>query len=234
MRLLLLRPEPDVRRTAATLRALGHDVITAPLMRIEPVGDLEIRNRAWAAILITSANAARSIAAHARVMQLRALPVFTVGQQSARAMNAAGFANVMSVDGDVDALASLVTRKRPGSPLLYLTGADRSGDLAGTLRDRGFAVETIVVYHAIAETNFPFAAADALATGVDGVLHFSHRSAQTYLALARKSRVEETLKPIQFCLSEQVAEPLRRARAAIIRVAPRPTEAAMLDLIGSA
>jgi uroporphyrinogen-III synthase len=233
MRLLLLRPELDARRTAAALRALGHDVVTAPLMRIEAVSDLRIGARPWAAILVTSANAARAIAAHARTMQLRALPVFAVGQQSARTMNAAGFANVSSVDGDVRAMATFVARNSPGSPLLYLAGEDRSGDLAGALRDRGFEVETVIVYRAIAETNFPFMAADALVAGLDGVLHFSRRSAETYIALSRKSRLEGALKPIQFCLSEQVAEPLRRAGAASIRIAPRPTEAALLELIGT-
>ena len=58
MRLLLTRPEPDAQRTAAALRAQGHDVIIAPLLRIEPAPDAEIGTGPWAAILITSANAA--------------------------------------------------------------------------------------------------------------------------------------------------------------------------------
>ena len=67
MRLLLTRPEPDAQRTAAALRAQGHDVIIAPLLRIEPAADAEIGAGPWAAILITSANAAHAVATHARV-----------------------------------------------------------------------------------------------------------------------------------------------------------------------
>ena len=102
MRLLLTRPEPDAQRTAAALRAQGHDVIIAPLLRIEPAADAQIGAGPWAAILITSANAAHAVAAHARVTPLRALPVFAVGQRSAEAMAAAGFADVTSADGNVE------------------------------------------------------------------------------------------------------------------------------------
>ena len=69
MRLLLTRPELDAQRTATVLRAQGHDVIIAPLLRIEPVTDAQIGAGPWVAILITSANAAPAVAAHARVTQ---------------------------------------------------------------------------------------------------------------------------------------------------------------------
>ena len=78
VRILLTRPEPDAQRTAAALRAQGHDVITAPLLRIEPAADAQIGEGPWAAILITSANAASAVAAHTRVAPLRALPVLRV------------------------------------------------------------------------------------------------------------------------------------------------------------
>ena len=77
VRLLLTRPEPDAQRTATALRAQGHDVIVAPLLRIEPAADAKIGEGPWAAILITSANAAHAIAAHARLtrcVRCRSLP----------------------------------------------------------------------------------------------------------------------------------------------------------------
>jgi uroporphyrinogen-III synthase len=235
VRLLLTRPEADAQRTAAALRAQGHDVVVAPLIRIEPVADANLGAGPWAAILITSANAANAITAHARVTQLRALPVFAVGQRSAQAMTAAGFADVNSADGDVGALARLVAeRLKPAGAVLYLAGEERSGDLAGDLGARGFAVETTVIYRAIAITGLPRAAADALSNGIDGVLHFSRRSAEAYVNAARATGVlASALKPIHFCLSPQVAEPLEEAGAARVRVAPRPVEAALIELIGA-
>jgi uroporphyrinogen-III synthase len=233
VRLLLTRPEPDMQRTAAALRAQGHDVIAAPLLRIEPAPEVQIAAERWAAVLITSANAAHAVAAHARISELRALPVFAVGRRSAEAMAAAGFADVSSADGNVSDLARLVAaRMEPAAPLLYLAGEDRSGDLAGDLRARGFAVETIVVYRAIAATSLPPAATLALASGIDGVLHFSRRSAEAYVDAARAvGMLTNALKPVHYCLSALVAEPLAQAGAAAIRVAERPNEAVLLALI---
>jgi uroporphyrinogen-III synthase len=236
VRLLLTRPEPDTQRTAAALRAQGHDVIIAPLLRIVPIADASIGAGPWAAILITSANAAPTVAVHARVTQLRTLPVFAVGRRSADAMAAAGFADVTSADGNVSDLARLVAaRMPPAARLLYLAGEKRSGDLAGELRAHGFVVEITTIYRAIAATGLPPAAAEALASGIDGVLHFSRRSAEVYVDAARAAgMVANALKPIHFCLSAQVAEPLAQAGAADIRVAEPPNEALLLALIDAA
>jgi uroporphyrinogen-III synthase len=233
VRILLTRPEPDAQRTAAALRAQGHDVITAPLLRIEPAADAQIGEGPWAAVLITSANAAHAVAVHARVATLRALPVFAVGRRSAEAMGAAGFADVTSADGDASDLARLVAaRLQPAAPLLYLAGEDRSGDLASDLRARGFAVETTMIYRAIAATGLPPAAENALASGIDGVLHFSRRSAEVFVDAARAAgMLERALQTAHFCLSGPIAEPLALAGAADIRVAERPNEAVLLALI---
>ena len=66
MRLLVTRPEPDNVRTAAALRAKGHEVVLAPLLHIEAVADADLGAPPWAAILLTSANGARAIADHPR------------------------------------------------------------------------------------------------------------------------------------------------------------------------
>ena len=43
--------------------------------------------------------------------------------------------------------------------------------------------------------------------------------------------LESALKPAQFCLSAQIAEPLAQAGAGTIHVAPRPVEAALIELL---
>lgn len=236
MRLLLTRPERDAERTAAALRARGHTVVIAPLIRIEPIADAEIGAGPWAAILVTSANAAPAITAHPRFAGLRALPVFAVGERNAQAMRAAGFVQVTSADGDVRDLARLVAqRMKPEAQLLYLAGADRSGDLAGELGAQNFAVSTVVIYRAVAAAGLPRAAAAALAGGIDGVLHFSRRSADVYVNTVRDAGLHQCAleKPIHYCLSAQVAEPLMQAGAADIRIARKPTEAALIALIAN-
>lgn len=235
MRLLLTRPEPDAKRTAAALRIRGHTVLLAPLMRIEPLANASIGDGPWAAILVTSANAAHWLEISESRPALLALPVFAVGARSAHAMRATGFTDVTAADGGVDDLVRLVAaRMLPGAALLHLAGEDRSGDLAGDLRGRGFAVRTVAVYRAVVLAKLPQAAADALPAGLDGVLHFSRRSAEAYLSAARAAgMLEAALQPAQYCLSRQIAEPLRRAGAGIVRIAPVPSEAALIDLIGA-
>jgi uroporphyrinogen-III synthase len=236
MRLLVTRPEPDAQHTAAALRQHGHTVVVAPLLRIEPVDHAEIGPGPFTAILVTSANAGVAIVRHPRFAQLRALPVFAVGEHSAQAMRAAGFAVVTSADGDVNDLARLAgERLKRGAALLYLAGADRSGDLAGALSGRGLAVRTIVIYRAIAVVALPPAATEALADGLDGVLHFSRRSAETYLATVRAAGLDDAVlaRPVHFCLSAKVAEPLQQAGLTDVRIAAAPTETGLMTLIPS-
>lgn len=235
MRILLTRPEADAARTAAALRQRGHEPIMAPLLAIEITADADLGAGPWAAILVTSANAVRAIAGHKRREELRRIPVFAVGAHSGEDMRAAGFAEVSSADGNVADLARLVAaRMPPGSQLLYLAGEERSGDLAGVLRAEGFAVQTALVYRAVAADHLPRHAVAALAAGVDAVLHFSRRSAEAYVNAARNAGLLAAAlqRPVQICLSARVAEPLRSAGAATIRIAARPDEAALLALCG--
>jgi uroporphyrinogen-III synthase len=233
VRLLLTRPEPEAERTAAHLRAHGHIAVIAPLLRIEPIADAELGAGPWGAILVTSPNVALAIGAQGTVEALRALPVFAVGQRSAGAMRAAGFSQVTSADGDVHALARLVSERiKRGASLLYLAGAERSGDLAGDLSGRGFAVHTVIVYRAVAAEILPHAAIEALQVGIDGVLHFSRRSAEAYVNAARTGgQLAAALRPAHFCLSGQIAEPLVQAGAADIRIATQPTEDGLMHVI---
>jgi uroporphyrinogen-III synthase len=232
MRLLLTRPEPDAQRTAAVLRARGHEAVITPLLRIEAQIDVQIGEGPWSAILVTSANAGPAIAFHERSPQLRALPVFAVGRRSAQTMTAAGFGDVKHSDGDVSDLVRFVTAQlTPAAPLLYLAGEERSGDLAGELRGQGFAVETAVIYRAIAMAHLPPDASELL-TDRSGVLHFSRRSAEAFLEAAQAMNLlAAALRPIHYCLSPRVAEPLTSAGAADVRVAHEPSEAALIALI---
>src|SRR5688572_2316006 len=100
MRLLVTRPGPDNARTAATLRQMGHDVMLAPMLRIETIADADLGPPPCAAILLTSANGARALAGHPRLPELKALPVLAVGKTSAETARDAGFTDVTSANGD--------------------------------------------------------------------------------------------------------------------------------------
>lgn len=235
MRVVLTRPQEDSERTAAALRARGHDVLIAPLLRVEPV-NAELRTN-WGGVIITSANAAAAVFAHPARDGLIKLPVFAVGQRSADAARQAGFSDITTAGGDVRDLMRTVVACRADAkgPLLYLAGEDRSGDLLGDLTVRGIAVELAVVYRAAAAPFSQPLIAALKAGEVDAVLHFSKRSAESYLAGADVAGVATPALAVRhFCLSEPVAGPLRSAAAGRIAVANRPDEAAMIELLESA
>jgi uroporphyrinogen-III synthase len=235
VRILVTRPAVDAARTAAALRARGHEGIVAPLLTIEFLSDAELGDAAWAAILVTSANAAHAVAGHKRRDGLRRVPVFAVGRQTAQELRAQGFTDVTSADGDVDDLAALVAaRLTPSARLLYLAGEERAGDLAAALRAKNFVVDTVVVYRVAVAAALPAEAVAALNGGLDGVLHYSRRSAEAFLAAARKSGLLEAALtgPVHYCLSAKVAEPLQKAGASDARIAAQPDEAAIMALCG--
>jgi uroporphyrinogen-III synthase len=232
VRLLVTRPQPDGERTAAALRAAGHEVACAALMRIEPVPAPELGPGPWSGLVLTSANALRALEQHPRRATLLALPVFAVGRRSAAAARAAGFAAVTTAGSNVQDLVQHLRATPSGrAPLLYLAGEDRSGDLAAD----GVMVATVVVYRAVKLEKFPPALIATFTAGaIDGVLHFSRRSAQAYLDCARAARMQDRALAItHFCLSPQVAEPLLAAGATRVRIAARPDEAALIELVGA-
>ena len=234
MHLLVTRPEPDAERTALTLQARGHTVLAAPLLQIEPI-DVGLGERPCAALLMTSASAARIMAVHPDLPGLRGCPVFVVGAHTAAMARTAGFTDVTSADGDAADLARLVAQRFAGlsAKLIYVRGRQTAGDLAGALARDGFDVESIAIYQANAVQQFPAQAEKALRAGaIDGVLHFSRRTTQTYLACADALGGRQwALRPAHYCLSAQVAAPLIEAGAALIRHAARPDEAALLSLL---
>jgi len=232
MCLVVTRPLDDGERTAAALRARGHDVLVAPLMRIELVAaDI---SGGWGGVIVTSANAPGAIAGNPARAALFKLPLFAVGRRSADAARQAGFVDVTSAGGDVRDLVQLIAERRAdaSAPLLYLAGEDRAADLVGELAVHGIAAELVVVYRAV-RAPFPPELTTALYAGeVDGVLHFSKRSAENFIAGARQAGIiKQALAVRHYCLARPIAESLSGAGAGNIAVSKRPDEAALVELL---
>jgi uroporphyrinogen-III synthase len=193
-------------------------------------------NQDYAAVVLTSANAARAIQAHSQRERLVLLPVFTVGPHTAEAARGAGFSDVQWANGDKDDLAKLLSTRfgLADPPILYLASEDRAGDLE--LAPAGAKMVTAVVYRMAKAQSFPAEVISVLSQRrIDGVLHFSRRSAEAYIHCAGASGVpDRALEPLHYCLSRQVAGPLAAAGAVGIQIAPRPNEAALIALLNPA
>ena len=122
MRILVTRPLPGGEATAARLRALGHDVVLAPLMATEAV-DWQPPETPPAAIMLTSAFAARLAGPAAAVYH--GLPAFAVGAATARAAAEAGFTDVRDGGGTAQALVDSVAGAGLAA-ILHLAGEDRT------------------------------------------------------------------------------------------------------------
>ena len=98
-------------------------------------------------ILATSANCVRALAAN---LAERGLPVWAVGDATARCARDLGFTRVESASGDVDALAALVAKRVSPADggLLHAAGTKVAGDLAGRLSPLGFDIRRAVLYEA--------------------------------------------------------------------------------------
>jgi uroporphyrinogen-III synthase len=232
---LVTRPEPECERTAALVAARGHPVLIEPMLVVEPVPDVAPSAGAAppVAVVLTSANAARALAASPALAQLTALPAFGVGARTAAAARAAGFTRIDTGAGDQTDLARLITTRLPPGPLVYLAGEARAGDLRGALQAKGFTVDLLIVYRAVPRRDMSAALRQALADrSLGAVLHYSRRSAESFVAVTTRAGFGHVLPDLaHYCLSAAVTDPLLRAGAVNVKVAPSPGEDALLALL---
>lgn len=228
MRIFVFRPPAEAERTAAAIRAHGHEPVLAPLFAVSRLPE-PAPEGPFAAIGLTSGNAVPALAELSPAW--RDLPVFAVGGRTAGKVREAGFEDARSAQGNRDDMVALIrdNLKAPAR-LLLIVGRDRHEDVADKLAAAGFEVVTWVAYAAEAITAFPEQAQEALRRGgVDGALHYSARGVRTCLALAREAGVIEPLLDLtHVALSADVAAPLISAGASTVLVAEHPEEAALL------
>lgn len=209
--LFVFRPEPGATQTVARGRALGLDVVPIPLFEVEPIAWTAPDAGEFGGLLLTSANAVRH--AGEQLEQLRALPVFAVGEATALAANVAGLGVALTGGGGVDRLLEDV----PSSVrLLHLCGEHRWDP---QLERR---VKHIAVYRS-RSVDTP-AGLDALAGNVATV--HSPRAANRLAELIKNSdRAEIRIAAISSPAADAVG-----TGWADVRFASEPTDAALLAL----
>lgn len=228
MRVLVLRPQPDAERTAKVLRERGQEPVPAPLFSIVP-GSEPAPKGPFDAIVLTSANAVPALEQLPKAWR-KALPAFCVGSRTADAAGELGFATRNAKGNRADLLALISSQLPAPKKLLFVAGHDRHDDLPEQLRAAGHEVAIWTAYEARAIESLPEAAVEALRRGeVDAALHYSPRSAQTFLSLASAAGLtEQALALPQVALSAEIAAPLIGAGAGTVLVAEHAEEAALL------
>jgi uroporphyrinogen-III synthase len=236
MHLLLTRPdagaEPDPLHAA--LLVGGHRITSAPLLSIvhsETMPSLD----GVQALIATSRNGLRALAASALLAPALALPLFAVGPATAALGRALGFRRVIEGPGGArELLPPLIAKMDPaGGALVHLAGDKLAFDLAGALKAQGFSVRTEIVYRTEPATDLPLEAVHALRHGaLGGVVLMSPRTAKIYVKLVCEAALTaEARRPVYFCLSEAVARELQPLGTVRTAVARSPNSQEMLALI---
>src|SRR5690606_2960616 len=213
--------EPGAARTADRLTALGFTPLVAPLLTLAPLPEAlhaAPDPAAVAALALTSPNGVEAFAP--LTPRFRDHPVFAVGDATAEAARAAGFADVRSASGDIHALARLIAAEAPPGPLLAPGAREPAGDLPALLPGR--PVQRLPVYAAF-ETHAPAPGA------FDAVMLHSPRAAR---ALATDLPRAASSGRLAVCISDAAAAPLRPFDFTQIRIAAAPDEPSMLSGLG--
>jgi uroporphyrinogen-III synthase len=236
MRLLITRPEPDATRQAELLAARGHEPILAPLLNIESIADVPLELTGAQALIVTSRNTLRALASHPDLAAARSLPLFAVGEITAKAAAELGFRKVTAGPGTGAELSRLIAdalEPNKGA-LVHLAGEMVAVDLKSALEAKGFTVKQPVLYRAVPATRLPESVLTLLNAGkLDGVVLMSPRTAAIFAALvARHDAVTQASRLDCYCLSAAVAQAVEPLKARAI-VAARPREEDVLALIST-
>lgn len=221
-RIWITRAEPGASRTAARLRDMGFEPIIAPLLAIEnltpPVPDPAPFN----ALAFTSIN---GVAAFAALTPERDRPVFAVGDATAQAARDAGFADVRSASGDLQALARRIASELNDAVVLVPQAESPAGDFDAALSSAGarkVSIQPLIVYRARPTTV-------AAPTTFDAILIHSPRAAK----ILTERDIVRLSHAVTACISPAAAAPLV-ALGLTPAVAETPDEASLLTILKAA
>jgi uroporphyrinogen-III synthase len=236
MLVLLTRAVEESRRTAALLAREGHGTLLSPVLEMMPTGAM------WPSGVVDGI-----VAASARAFELlsatpewplpearRLLRLLLVGERTREAACERGFDGQAIIAPDAKALAAQIDLHFAAPcRLVYLAGRDRSPDLESKLADTGHIVELVEVYAAQPAESLTDEALTLASTGkIGAVLHYSQRSADIFLGLARKAELDLS-RVNHVCISRKAAVPLLAAGIHEVLVAKSPDEQAMFGIVNA-
>ncbi|WP_116091535.1 uroporphyrinogen-III synthase [Sphingomonas crusticola] len=210
---LVLRPEPGASATFARATAAGLQAIPAPIFTLKSVAWDAPAPREHDALMLTSANAVRH--AGAALDLYRALPAYAVGEATAVAASAAGFADVRVGASDAAALIGLMARDGVARPL-HLAGRDRKSGAAP------FPIARRIVYAADPVAALPGAARAALGRGAVTLVH-SPRAGRLFASLLAAAELSPLTVSIAAISADAASGSWKEAA-----IAATPDDAALL------
>jgi len=229
VRMLVTRPEPDASETAGKLSALGIEPVVEPLLHYELLQTSLPDPAGFAALILTSSNALRALNDRGAVDACRHVKTYAVGDRTAEAARALGFADVTSAHGNLDDLVELVAAQGAKGPVFYPASRERAGNLGKALARHGIMVITTEIYGMSPSSALsPGTRAVIEAGALDAAMFFSRRTAEAFVDVTTDLAGRGALSML--CISEAVAAPLLKSHFGRVSLADYPSEEAMLGL----
>ncbi|KAB0572163.1 uroporphyrinogen-III synthase [Brucella pituitosa] len=229
-RVLITRPEPSASLTAAKLADLGFSPVSLPVSHTVAL-QFSIRNQSFDALAVTSANAFRHVP-NKQLQPLKTLPLFAVGEGTARAAREAGFRTVIEGGGDAVRLAAGMAEYLPKSArVLYLAGRVRQPVFEHQVSKTGFTMTVRDVYDI---ATIDYSVNEIKATLAKGpfvaVLLYSAVAAKLFVELMQKTDAQFDEKTRFLSISERVADCLPEEWRAQALIADHPDESGIFRL----
>ena len=205
-KLWITRTQPAADESAHLWRAAGFDPLIAPLLEVQSVSHESLPKDA--VLIFTSKNAIDHVACEGQ----RAV---CVGDATAEKARAAGFTDVISVDGTSSDVTAWVQANLPTSQnICHVSGWHIRGSIAEDLLAAGYDAERVIVYRSIPRPIWP----DTL---VSFVALYSPLAAQTFAKTARSHDVSVVTAA---CISQATADELSGLELKSVHIATRPRE----------
>lgn len=220
------RTAPYNRLTARHLKGAGFRPLLEPALHVLPLPVTE-PIAVPDALVFTSLQAIRL---HRFFPSLAEIPVFAVGDHSARFARLRGYRNVASASGDVHDLRGLVrARMRTGADILHISAVQPAADLAAMLREDGFIARRLCVYETVEASLLDLEWIAGSLASIDIILIHSPRAARHVAAWLHRQSPDWA--GVICCISAAAAAPFEGVARARIRIAARPDEASLLSLL---
>ena len=207
-KLWLTRTWPAADDSAEVWRAAGFDPLVAPLLEIQGVQHAPLSKDA--VLIFTSKNAIDHVACGGQ----RAI---CVGDATAEKARAAGFTDVVSVDGTSSDVTAWVQAHLPTTQTIcHISGWHVRGSIIEDLSAAGYSAQRVTVYRSAPDPNWPDAA-------FSRVVFYSPLAAQTFTDLAI-DLCQDMTGLTAICISQATADELSGLALKSIIIAARPRE----------
>jgi uroporphyrinogen-III synthase len=235
MHVLVTRAEPDASELKVQLEALGHTVTVEPLLQIEFMPLKAGAFKSAQALIATSRNGLRALAASPVRPHALKLPIFVVGPGTAELARTLGFARIIEGAGTAgDLVPQVAGQIEPArGTVVYLAGETFAFDLEAALENQRIAVRKVTVYRAKPSQTLTARTAQLIASGpLDAVILMSPRTAALFTQLVSAARLKDSAHRLAYlCLSKAVAQGLQGLGPVRAEVAAKPNTDEILRLV---